>query len=251
MKNEKEDYVKQVETKLNFSDLVLPINVIAEINEINTNWKQMNWVFNALFLGVSGTGKTLVASLLGKTNNKAVWEINAKTILSKYVTETEASLQHIFTKAVASNALLFFDEADALFGKRSDVKDSHDKYANLEANFILEKLESRKLSAVFSASQKSNLDESFLRRMRYLIEFPVPNNQERLQLWKQSLNKNIKLADDVNLTEIADKYILTGGSIQNVIRKTVIESSGPITKAGLFKHADAELRKIKSQNPPS
>jgi len=249
MKNE--NYVKHVETKLNFSDLVLPINVIAQINEINIDWKQMNGIFNALFLGVSGTGKTLVASLLGKANNKAVWEINAKTIISNYVNETEASLEHILTKAVASNAFLFFDEADALFGKRSDVKDSHDKYANLEANFILEKLESRKLSAVFSASQKSNLDESFLRRMRYLIEFPVPNNQERLPLWKQSLAKNIKLADDVNLTEIANNYILTGGSIQNVIRKTVIASSGSITKASLDKHADAELRKIKSQSPPN
>ena len=185
-----------------------------------------NWGFNkklkpgykSLFYGPPGTGKTLVACLIGKLCGMDVYKIDLSMVVSKYIGETEKNLEQVFKMAENKNWVLFFDEADALFGKRSGVSSSNDRYANQETAYLLQRIEDFDGVVILATNLKNNIDEAFARRFQSLIYFPVPQQEERFRLWEQSFSPSTVLEEGLNLKQLARKYELSGGMIMNVIR---------------------------------
>ncbi len=180
--------------------------------------------YRVLFHGPPGTGKTLTATLIGKYTGKDVFKIDLSLIVSKFVGETEKNLSQLFNRAENKNWILFFDEADALFSKRTNVKDAHDKYANQEAAYLLQRIESFDGLIILASNFKSNIDEAFIRRFHSIIHFPAPNAAERLSLWQKSFPEHIKLNNDIDLALIAKKYELTGSGIINVVQYSCLQA---------------------------
>ncbi len=218
-------------TLAEWGDLVLDDNVMKQINEIKTwieygerimkEWgleKKIKPGYRVLFHGASGTGKTFTAALLGKYTGREVYRIDLSAVISKYIGETEKNLSNIFEKAESKNWILFFDEADALFGKRTNINDSHDRYVNQEISFLLQRIENYNGLVVLSTNLKRNIDEAFTRRFQSIIHFPVPKAKERLLLWQKTFSPHTRMEDGVDLRTIATKYDLTGGSIVNVVQ---------------------------------
>jgi hypothetical protein len=222
---------KQIETQMTWDDLVLRQTTFNFINDIKI-WLQnypalmMDPViarkvkpgYRALFYGPSGTGKTLTASLLGKQFNKDVYRIDLSQIVSKYIGETEKNLEKVFAKAENKNWIIFFDEADALFGKRSGISSAHDKYANQEVSYLLQRIEDYPGLIILASNFKNNIDQAFLRRFNSIIHFPLPDATERLALWQKNLPSTISLDQDVNLKVYADKYEFSGSAISNILQ---------------------------------
>ena len=156
--------------------------------------------------------------LLDKYTGKDVFRIDLSRVVSKYIGETEKNLSRLFDKAENKDWILFFDEADALFGKRTDVKDSHDRYANQEVSFLLQRVEDFSGIVILASNFKSNIDDAFIRRFQTVVHFPIPKPAQRLQLWQNAFSARAQLAANVNLQEIAQHYELTGGAIVNVVR---------------------------------
>ena len=220
-----------IETQLDWNDLVLNFNTLNQIKEIET-WLKFNEIllhewnmkakikpgFRVMFYGAPGTGKTLTASLLGKYTKRDVYRIDLSMVISKYIGETEKNLSSLFDKAADKDWILFFDEADAVFGKRTNVRDAHDKYANQEVSYLLQRIENHPGLVILASNFKTNIDTAFTRRFQSIIEFEVPSYNERLQLWKNNLPKGIKIAEDVNLNELSKKYDITGANIVNIIQ---------------------------------
>lgn len=224
-------------TQLEWSDLVLENRVLKDIEELRTwlqhgetlmkEWdlgKKLRPGYRALFYGPPGTGKTMTASLLGKTTGRDVYRIDLSTVVSKYIGETEKNLSKIFDQAQSKGWILFFDEADALFGKRTKVEDAHDKYANQEVSYLLQRIEDFDGIIILASNMKSNLDEAFTRRFESIIQFPVPQARERLRLWREGFSKKSKLEDSPGLKAIADAHEMSGGAIMNVIRYCSLKS---------------------------
>ena len=221
---------KNIETKMTWDDLVLNNFTLNQINDIQ-NWmkhgatvmqdevlgKKLKPGYRALFYGPSGTGKTLTATLLGKQFQKDVYRIDLSQIVSKYIGETEKNLEKVFSKAENKDWILFFDEADALFGKRTNVKDSHDRYANQEVSYLLQRVEDYPGLIILASNLKDNIDQAFIRRFHTMIHFPLPNAAERTILWEKSLPATYKPEPGINLKEIALKYELTGAAILNIV----------------------------------
>lgn len=222
---------KRITSGLSWDELVLNRDTLEQVQEL------MHWIehektlmsdwgmdrllkpgYKSLFFGPSGTGKTLTASLLGKRTGKDVYRIDLSAVVSKYIGETEKNLEKIFDKAEHIDCILFFDEADALFGKRTNVSDSHDRYANQEVSYLLQRIEEYPGLAILASNFKSNMDEAFVRRFQTIIHFPMPDKSERLKLWMQSFSQKSELAGNIDLDDIAEKYQLSGGSIINVVR---------------------------------
>ncbi len=174
--------------------------------------------YRTLFYGPSGTGKTLTAALLGKKVNKPVYRIDLSQLVSKYVGETEKNLEKIFNAAENRDWILFFDEADALFGKRTGINSSNDRFANQETAYLLQRIEVCDNMVLLATNLKTNIDEAFSRRFQSIVHFPVPTEAERYRLWWGALSERMALDDAIDLKEIAQKYDLTGGSIVNVVR---------------------------------
>lgn len=220
-----------IKTQLDWNDLVLNSNTLNQIKEIET-WLKFNEIlfndwnmkskikpgFRVMFYGAPGTGKTLTASLLGKYTKRDVYRIDLSMIISKYIGETEKNLSSLFDKASDKDWILFFDEADAIFGKRTNVRDAHDKYANQEVSYLLQRIENHPGLVILASNFKTNIDAAFTRRFQSIIEFEVPSYGERLQLWQNNLPKGIKIAEDVNLNELSKKYDITGANIVNIIQ---------------------------------
>jgi AAA+ superfamily predicted ATPase len=220
-----------IETQLDWNDLVLNSNTLNQIKEIET-WLKFNEIlfndwnmkskikpgFRVMFYGAPGTGKTLTVSLLGKYTKRDVYRIDLSMIISKYIGETEKNLSSLFDKASDKDWILFFDEADAIFGKRTNVRDAHDKYANQEVSYLLQRIENHPGLVILASNFKTNIDAAFTRRFQSIIEFEVPSYGERLQLWQNNLPKGIKIAEDVNLNELSKKYDITGANIVNIIQ---------------------------------
>jgi SpoVK/Ycf46/Vps4 family AAA+-type ATPase len=201
--------IKEIETWLKYNDRLLEIwNLKGKIKP----------GYRVLFHGPPGTGKTLTACLLGKYTNRNVYRIDLSVVVSKYIGETEKNLSRLFDKADKKEWILFFDEADALFGKRTNVSDSHDKYANQEVSYLLQRIESHEGLIILASNMKSNLDTFFIRRFNSIIEFDNPDAEKRLNLWKNYLPDFGEYMSDVNLEEIARKYNLTGANIVNIIQ---------------------------------
>lgn len=220
-----------LETALEWNDLVLHPDTLEQIKELEIwakhghtlfqNWgmhRQLKPGYRALFHGPPGTGKTLTASLLGKYTGKDVYRIDLSMVISKFIGETEKNLANLFNKAENKDWILFFDEADALFGKRTNVRDAHDKYANQEVSYLLQRVEQYNGLVILATNFKSNIDDAFTRRFQSIIYFPVPGIEERNRLWTKILPIKAQLAQDVNLTNLAQKYELSGAEITNVVQ---------------------------------
>lgn len=222
---------EHIDTDMTWEDLVLHPGTLRQIREIEHwithndtllhDWgmkKRIKPGYRALFYGPPGTGKTLTATLLGKHTGKDVFRIDLSRVVSKYIGETEKNLAKVFDQAQHKGWILFFDEADALFGKRSETKDSHDRYANQEVSFLLQRIEVFDGIAILASNLRENLDEAFTRRFESIIYFPLPRPEERLRLWRQGFSPKAELARDVDLEKIAKEHALSGGAIMNVIR---------------------------------
>lgn len=226
---------ERISTQLDWPDLVLHPNTQSHIEDLK-NWmrwdntlrqdytlqKHLKKGYRVLFYGPPGTGKTLTASLLGKLANKEVFRVDLSQTVSKYIGETEKNLSKLFDKAENKDWILFFDEADALFGKRTDIRDAHDKYANQEVAYLLQRIESYNGLVILASNQRTNIDEAFTRRFQSIIHFPFPRADERLQLWVKAMPQRIHLADDVSWPQIASQFDLTGANIINVVHYVLI-----------------------------
>jgi hypothetical protein len=218
-----------IETEMEWADLVLHPNTMRQIHDIE-KWIQYNdtllyeWGmkkkikpgYRALFYGPPGTGKTLTATLLGKQTGKDVFRIDLSRVVSKYIGETEKNLSRLFDKAENKNWILFFDEADALFGKRTDIRDAHDKYANQEVAFLLQRIESYNGLVILASNQRANIDDAFIRRFQAIIHFPMPRPDERCQIWRQTFSEQIEIAKDIDWREVAIRFELSGANIINI-----------------------------------
>lgn len=221
---------KKVVPRYRWEDLILPPDRVQVLREICARIRYAhvvndNYGFShraaaapgvtALFAGESGTGKTLAAEVIAHDLGLLLYKIDLSAVVSKYIGETEKNLSVIFDEAHQSNAVLFFDEADALFGKRSEVKDAHDRYANLEVAYLLQQLEVYEGVAVLATNLRQNLDEAFTRRLSFLVDFPFPEREYREKLWRSHFPQEAPLAADVNLYEVSDRFSLAGGNIRN------------------------------------
>src|SRR5918994_1080459 len=169
-----------------------------------------------LFAGESGTGKTMAAQVLAAELGLEIFRVDLATIVSKYIGETEKNLDRIFNAADGSNAILFFDEADALFGKRSEISDSHDRYANIEVAYLLQRMEAYAGAVILATNFRQNLDEAFLRRLDFVIDFPFPESEDRERIWQLLLPDAAPLDEDIDVPFLAGQFKLSGGSIRNV-----------------------------------
>ncbi|MBI1227589.1 MAG: AAA family ATPase [Bacteroidetes bacterium] len=225
-----------IETGMDWDDLVLAPNTLRQVREIEAwvrhqatffeTWgmgRKVKPGYRVLFHGPPGTGKTLTATLLGKSTQRDVFKIDLSMVVSKYIGETEKNLARLFDKAQNKDWILFFDEADALFGKRTSVRDAHDKYANQEVSYLLQRIESYPGLTILASNFKSNIDEAFLRRFQSMVFFPVPNTDERLKLWENAFPANVTLDEKIDWKKIAQQYELTGASIMNIVQYCCIK----------------------------
>lgn len=205
---------------------------------------------SVLFSGESGTGKTLAAEVLAKVLDLDLYRIDLSSVVNKYIGETEKNLRSLFDAAEDSGVVLFFDEADALFGKRSEVKDSHDRYANIEINYLLQRLEAYNGLAILATNLKSALDQAFMRRLRFIINFPFPTANERIKIWQKAFPQGVPLDDKLNFERLA-KLNLTGGNIHSIAINaaflTASHARPAVTLPLILEAAKDELRKLGKQ----
>ncbi len=250
---------QHLETKLDWNDVVLNPATLSQILELEewvkhhdvllNEWGMHRYLrpgYKALFHGPPGTGKTLTATLLGKYTGKPVFRIDLSMIVSKFIGETEKNLARLFAKAENKDWILFFDEADALFGKRTNVKDAHDKYANQEASYLLQKIEQYNGLVILATNFKNNIDDAFMRRFQSIVYFPLPNAGERLQIWKKAFPEKARL-DQVNFEQLAKKYELSGSGIFSVVQfaciSTLAQNSEEISAEIIIKGIQREYVK--------
>ena len=213
-----DDLILSDKTKRHIEELEIWLNHHQQLME---DWNMKHRIkagYRALFYGPPGTGKTLTASLLGKYTQKPVYRIDLSTVVSKYIGETEKHLSNLFDRASNKDWILFFDEADAIFGKRTNVRDAHDKYANQEVSYLLQRVESHPGLVILASNFKDNIDEAFTRRFQSLCPFELPGEKERKEIWLKNIPQQLKLSEDIDLDAIARKYDLTGSNIVNIIQ---------------------------------
>jgi SpoVK/Ycf46/Vps4 family AAA+-type ATPase len=258
----------KIEPRYNWEDLVLPETPITMLHELVGMVKSRPRVLeewglgrkltssmgvSALFTGPPGTGKTLAAQIIANELGIDLYRIDLSTIVSKYIGETEKNLERIFNEAQTSNAILFFDEADAIFGKRSEVKDAHDRYANIEVGYLLQRMEAYDGVAILATNLRANLDEAFTRRLQFIINFPFPEEEYRARIWDVLMPSELPRANDLDLRLMAKRFKLAGGSIRNSIVSAAFaaaeesqsrEESGCIKMSHLMHGVQRELQKM-------
>ena len=220
---------KEVTTLMRWDDLIVNETVLSQINQIKLwikhqktlleEWNMKKQVlpgYRTLFYGPSGTGKTLTATLLGLEFNRPVYRIDLSQVVSKFIGETEQNLEKIFNQAEHKNWILLFDEADALFGKRTSTKSSNDRYANQEVSYLLQRVENFNGLVILTSNFKNNIDDAFLRRFNSIIKFSKPNTEERFKLWQNAKPKNIEIDEEL-LYQLASNYELTGAQIVSAV----------------------------------
>ncbi len=222
---------RKVEPAYTWSDIVLPADPMALLKELCNQAKYRHVVYgewgfgrrlslgkglNVLFSGLPGTGKTMAAEVIANELQLDLYKIDLSQIVSKYIGETEKNLERIFAAATRSNAILLFDEADALFGKRSEVQDAHDRYANIEIGYLLQKMEEYEGIAILTTNLRSNMDDAFVRRLRFVIDFPLPDEQERLCIWEQILPDQTPCSPDLDFKVMARRFEISGANIRNI-----------------------------------
>lgn len=224
-------YATKVTPHYGWGDIILPEDKMNQFREICSyvRYKHVvhfQWGFekkmalgrglNILFSGPSGTGKTMAADMIANELGLEMYKIDLSAVVSKYIGETEKNLSKIFSGAETSNALLFFDEADALFGKRSEVKDSHDRYANIETAYLLQRMEEYEGVVILATNFRKNMDEAFVRRLHFAVEFPFPNQPDRRRIWEKILPEETPRASDLDLDFLAGRFEISGGNIRNI-----------------------------------
>ena len=257
-----ETLAHKVEPRHNWDDIVLPKDTRQQLLEIGLRVAHRHRVLNdwgferkltlgkgvsALFVGPSGTGKTMAAEIIANDLKLDLYKIDLSSVVSKYIGETEKNLNRIFAAAEEANAILFFDEADALFGKRSEVRDAHDRYANIEISYLLQKMEEYEGLAILTTNLRQNLDQAFLRRLAYTVHFPFPDIPSRQQIWAGIWPPQTPLGDDVDLNFLAREYKLSGGNIKNLALTAAylaVADGGPVTMAHLIQALRREYQKM-------
>jgi len=222
---------ERIDTELEWGDLVLDDQTLAQIHELEAwvrhgrtlldEWglrRRLRPGYRALFFGPPGTGKTLTASLLGKYTQRDVYRIDLSLVVSKFIGETEKNLARVFARAEDRDWILFFDEADALFGKRTQVRDAHDRYANQEVSYLLQRVESFEGLVILASNFRNNIDDAFLRRFQAVVHFPKPTPEQRLRLWRKLLPERVRLEEKVNLSALCQKHEFTGANVANIVQ---------------------------------
>jgi SpoVK/Ycf46/Vps4 family AAA+-type ATPase len=200
---------------------------------------------SALFAGESGTGKTMAAEVIANALDVALYRIDLSAVVNKYIGETEKNLSRMFDAAEQGGAILLFDEADALFGKRSEVKDSHDRYANIEINYLLQRMESFRGLAILATNMKSALDAAFLRRLRFVVNFPYPGLAERERMWRRAMPEALP-RDEIDFGRLA-RFSLSGGNIHSVALNAAFLASSrgvPLNQELVLAAVRNELKKL-------
>ena len=251
---------QRLQPKATWNDLVLPAEETSLLHQIADQVRQrhrvyQDWGFhrrlnrglgiNALFAGESGTGKTMAAEVIANDLQLNLYRIDLSAVVSKYIGETEKNLRRLFDAAEDGGAILFFDEADALFGKRSEVKDSHDRYANIEINYLLQRIESYRGLAILATNMKNALDTAFLRRLRFILTFPFPGIRERHHLWQKAFPPET-LVESLDYDRLA-ALNLTGGNIHTVAINAAFlaaQAGTAITLSIVLSAARTEYRKL-------
>ena len=221
---------KKIDPRYTWEEIILPTDVKEQLKEISSHVTYRGTVYsdwgfnrklslgkglNIFFSGTSGTGKTMAAEIIAREVGLDIYKIDLSSMVSKYIGETEKNLQKIFREAETSNAILFFDEADALFGKRTETRDSHDRYANIEVNYLLQKMEEHEGIVILATNFKNNIDDAFLRRIHFAIEFPPPDEKSREQIWKNIFPLDTPIEGDIDFVFLS-KFKITGGNIKNI-----------------------------------
>jgi SpoVK/Ycf46/Vps4 family AAA+-type ATPase len=251
---------QRIEPKAVWDDIVLPHEQMDLLRQITAQVDQRNQVYDAwgfrrkmnrgmgisvLFAGDSGTGKTMAAEVIANHLRLNLYRIDLSAVVNKYIGETEKNLRRLFDAAEDGGVILFFDEADALFGKRSDVKDSHDRYANIEVNYLLQRMESFSGLAVLATNMKSHLDTAFLRRLRFIVNFPFPDTALRRRIWQKVFPSRTPTTDLDN--DRLARLNLSGGNIHNIALNAAFlaaRTDTPVTMPQILASARAELRKL-------
>ncbi len=251
-----------VRTTLEWQDVILPEEVLAPVFEFLNYAAHRERIFadwgfdrklpygrglSALFAGPPGTGKTMICSLLAKELGLELYRIDLSQVVNKYIGETEKNLGRVFDEAARGQVMLLFDEADSLFAKRTEVKSSHDRYANLEVNYLLQRMESHEGVVVMTTNSETAIDPAFRRRIRFRVRFPAPDEKQRLQLWQGMMPKEARVAPGVDLDLIAQKYPLAGGNIMNALVRAATAAAADgteITQEHLRRAAELEYSEM-------
>jgi len=255
-----DDLAQRIEPAASWEDLVLPELQQQIVRDIAAHVRQRGKVYetwgfasrglrglgiNALFAGSSGTGKTMAAEVLANELRLDLYHIDLSQVVSKYIGETEKNLRRVFDAAEEGGAILLFDEADALFGKRSEVKDSHDRYANIEVSYLLQRMEAYRGLAILTTNMKSALDTAFLRRIRFIVQFPFPDAAQRMEIWRRIFPASTP-TEGLDMTKLA-RLNVTGGNIRNIALNAAFlaaEAQEPVRMAHLLRAARSEYAKL-------
>jgi SpoVK/Ycf46/Vps4 family AAA+-type ATPase len=258
-----DELAQRIEAKADWEDLILPKKEKQVLTEIAAHVRQRakvyeQWEFgkkshrglgiSALFSGASGTGKTTAAEILAHTLNLDIYRIDLSAIVSKYIGETEKNLRRVFDAAEAGGVILLFDEADALFGKRSDVKDSHDRHANVEVSYLLQRMETYRGLAILTTNLKGSIDQAFMRRIRFIVEFPFPDATQREEIWRRVFPAATP-TQDLKFEKLA-KLSVAGGNIRNIALNAAFiaaDANEPVQMKHLLQAAQSEY--IKMERP--
>ncbi|MBW5484166.1 ATP-binding protein, partial [Streptomyces bambusae] len=257
-----ERLARRIRPGVGWPDLVLPAPVLGQLRELAARARHRDRVLGdwamrpgggrgrgvmALFAGDSGTGKTMSAEVVAGELGLDLYTVDLATVVDKYVGETEKNLERIFTEAAGVNGVLLFDEADAVFGKRSEVKDAHDRYANVESAYLLQRMETFDGLAVLSTNLRANLDEAFTRRLDLVVDFPLPDAEHRRALWDRCLGPRLPRGDDLDLDFCAAAFELAGGDIRSAAVTAAYlaaEAGRAVTMADLVAAVAREYRKL-------
>jgi ATP-dependent 26S proteasome regulatory subunit len=254
---------RKIKPRFTWDDVILPADQIAHLKEIANQVKNRQtvlgeWGFNAklslgrgvsaLFTGPTGTGKTMCAEVLANELALDLFKIDLSAIVSKYIGETEKNLSRVFSEAEHSNAILFFDEADALLGKRSEVKDAHDRFANIEIAYLLQKMEEFEGVVILATNLRKNMDDAFVRRIQFIVEFPFPGESDRKDIWRSMFPSAAPLAENIDFGFLARQFQFTGGNIKNVCLRaaylSAAENDGAICMDDILRSTTRELQKM-------
>jgi ATP-dependent 26S proteasome regulatory subunit len=236
-----EELAIKIEPHYKWEDIVLPEDKVAQLKEICNQVKHRYRVFgewgfdqklsygkglSVLFSGPPGTGKTMAAEVIAHELQLDLYKIDLSGVVSKYIGETEKNLSKIFHEAETSNAILFFDEADALFGKRTQVSDAHDRYANIETSYLLQKMEEYEGVVILATNLRENMDEAFTRRIRFIVEFPFPDTASRLEIWKTHFPQEAPVSDGIDYEFLSKQFQIAGGNIKNIVLNSAFLAAG-------------------------
>jgi hypothetical protein len=255
-------YSRKIVPHYRWKDIVLPRDTLAQLKEICTSIQNRRKVYsewgfeakfslgkglNILLTGPPGIGKTMSAEIIAAELGLDLYKIDLSCVVSKYIGETEKNLSKIFKEAETSNCILFFDEADALFGKRTEVRDSHDRYANIEINFLLQKMDEYDGIVLMATNMRKNLDTAFTRRLHHVVEFPFPDEKYRGMIWKNAFPADTPKADDIDFDFLAGKFKIAGGNIKNIVVNSAFLASangGVVNMENIILALKREYRKM-------